>query len=249
MNARLKLPKQSNIGGRGRYRVPLPPFAWYRSQNTSTQSRLKKILWAFLIFVFLCAILYFLRKPILIAVGDALVYESDLQPADVIVVLGGGETLRAEQASKLYHEGYSQKLLVLLPKTLPDDAPYRDLIDMEQKLAVKVFNYWNVPQNHIDWAARPVFSTYEETLLIKEWMQKNQATSAIVVSGYFQSSRAQWVLDRAFEDTGFRIQVTPAPEPDLNVENWWSDIEGILNVQNEYIKYAYYRLRGLLGRQ
>ncbi|MBZ0254785.1 YdcF family protein [bacterium] len=249
MNARLKLPKQSSAGGRGRYRVPLPPFAWYRSTTKSTKSRLKIIFWVFLSLVVLCAVAYLFRKPILTSLGDALVYESELQPADVIIVLGGGGTLRAEQAAKLYHEGYAKKLLVLLPKTLPDDAPYRDLIDMERKLVEMVLAYRHVPQNQIDWAGRPVFSTYEETMLIREWMETHHAHSAIVVSGYFQSSRAQWVLDRAFQDTDIQVQVTPAPEPDISAENWWTDIDGILNVQNEYVKYAYYRLRGLLGRQ
>lgn len=249
MNARLKLPKQSVAGGRGRYRVPLPPFAWYRPGNYLPKSRLKTTIWVLLILVFLCAVTYLFRKPILTSLGDALVYESELQPADVIVVLGGGETFRAEQAAKLYHEGYSKKLLVLLPKSLPDDAPYGDLIDMERKLVEMVLAFRHVPQNQIDWAKRPVFSTYEETLLLREWMETHHAKSAIVVSGYFQSSRAQWVLDRAFANTDIRIHVTPAPEPDISAKNWWTDIDGILTVQNEYVKYAYYRLRGLLGRQ
>ncbi|MDP8242840.1 MAG: YdcF family protein [Candidatus Hinthialibacter antarcticus] len=251
MNARLKLPKQTPSAKRGRYRVPLPPFAWYRKGTPAShsKSRLKFFLWMLLVVAAITVVLYAFRKPILITLGEAIVYETEIQPADVIIVLGGGNTFRAEQASKLYRENYAPRILVMLPQSISDGTPYRDLFLMEQRLVKAVFDYHNVPQRVIAWTERPVFSTYEETQIMKQWMQSNSAKSALVVSGYFQSSRAQWVFDRALVDTDIRVQVVPAPEPGLSAGNWWTDVDGILDVQNEYIKYAYYRLRGLLGRE
>lgn len=251
MNARLKLPKQTQLGGRGRYRVPLPPFAWYRQGPSANYklSLVKFLLWAFFGLLAILVLLYAFRRPLLISVGEALVYESELQTADVIVVLGGGETLRAEHAAKLYREYYASRIFVLLPKTIANDVPYRDLSLIEQHLVEAVFDLHQIPPRAVEWSERPVFSTYEETLLIKQWTESNDVKSILVVAGYFQSSRAQWVFERALADRGIRVQVVPAPEPDISVDNWWTDVDGILDVQNEYIKYSYYRVRGLLGRE
>ncbi len=194
-------------------------------------------------------VLFVFRRPILISVGQNLVSQTELKPADVIVVLGGGETLRADHAARLFRENLAPRILVMVPQSLPEGTPYRDILSMERRLVDAVFGFHQIPTAVVEWTKRPVFSTYEETLLLKEWMTANTKQSAIVVTGYFQSSRAHWTLERSLVDTDIQIQVAPAPQPAIDAENWWTDVEGILDVQNEYIKYSYYRLRGLLGRE
>jgi hypothetical protein len=53
----------------------------------------------------------------------------------------------------------------------------------------------------------------------------------------------RWVVERELAGTGTRVQVPALDNPDYNPSNWWNDEKGVVEFQNEVIKYGYYRLK------
>jgi hypothetical protein len=59
--------------------------------------------------ILLCAIVFLAREPILYGIGDSLVVQDELHPADVIHVIAGPD-YRTDYAIQLYQEGYGRQL-------------------------------------------------------------------------------------------------------------------------------------------
>lgn len=177
-----------------------------------------------------------------------MVYESDLQPCDVVVVLTGGGTLRLERAIELLKAGMAPQILMTLPEAVPKDAAYYDLYHTENLMCKAVMEFHGVALEQVAWSDRPFYSTYSEAVFLRDWMKRNQSRSAIVVSGYFQSRRAKWSMDHAFRGSEYTIQIAPAREELYSVEEWWKNEEGVIMVENEYLKTAYYWVKGIFGR-
>ncbi|MBN2328664.1 MAG: YdcF family protein [Candidatus Omnitrophica bacterium] len=194
------------------------------------------------------SLLVYFKRPLLTAAGRLLVYESELKPGDVVVVLTGGGTARLERAIELLKAGMAPKILMTLPEVVPRDAAYYDLYTTENTMCKAVMEFRGIPPEQIAWSDQAFYSTYSEAVFLRDWMKRNQCRSAIVSSGYFQSRRAKWSMDHAFRGSDFTIQIAPAPEELYSVEEWWKNEEGIIMVENEYLKTAYYWVKGLIGR-
>ena len=65
----------------------------------------------------------------LMEAGAWLVLEDPLQPADAIVVLGGGAPFRAMEAAKLYNQGWAHQVWLTQGSRLSDLGPARLRID------------------------------------------------------------------------------------------------------------------------
>jgi len=200
-----------------------------------------------LICLFTVLVVWIFLPSFLQGVGNLLVYESDLKPSDVLVVLTGGGTDRVERAVELFRTGYAPRILMTLPEILSGDAAYRDLYQTEKQMCEAVLNLHEIPPECVFWSGRPYYSTYSEAVFLREWMSENGYRSAIVIPGYFQSGRAKWSMDHAFGSTLLDIQIAPAREELYSVTEWWKNEEGLVAVQNEYLKNFYYRIKGLVG--
>ncbi|MBI1389600.1 MAG: hypothetical protein GC154_14265 [bacterium] len=251
MSGKLQLPRSGTVVNRGgRPRVELPPFSLYKKDAAGV----RRLSWRRLLvgFVLIAAVVgvssWYFHEPVLRAIGGALVHDPPPKKCSVIAVLGGGGTFRLEKGAELFEKGYAPLILMLNPRTPPDDAPYGDLIEMEGRLCEAVLQLRKISDRDVAWSTKTLFSTWEEAQYLKDWLTHRGADSALVVAGYFQSSRAQWAMDRVFAGTGIEVIVVAAPAPAYDVTDWWGRIDGVLDVQNEYIKYTYYRLRGLIGQ-
>ncbi|MDX9755084.1 MAG: YdcF family protein [bacterium] len=189
----------------------------------------------------LCGILLLgvFHAPLLRGMGAFLVYESHLQPCQVIFVLGGSEGERLEKAITLYREGYGQRLLLAVPATVSPEAPYRDLLAEEIGITQGILAYREIPPEVVRWSPRPLYSTSEELQFLKAWAETEQVHSAIIVTGWFQSRRAYWSAARVLEPIS-TVCVVPAPGMDYPAGSWWKSMEGVIDVENEYLKNLVY---------
>lgn len=64
-----------------------------------------------------------------------------------------------------------------------------------------------------------------------------------MVSTEFHLRRVRWVFRRNFKGTGITVLVQPAQSRRYDAARWWASEEGLLMVNNEYVKLAYYLLR------
>ncbi len=206
------------------------------------------IIGAFLFFA-VCVVLAAgpFRKSILVEMGSMLVYESELAPCDALVVLSGGGTLRLEKAVALYKEGLAPRILLTLPEVIAEDAVYHDLLMREKMMCQAVLDLYEIPQESVFWSDQAHYSTYSEAVFLSQWLKENNLKSAIAVSGYFQSGRARWSMKRAIPERWIKVLIAPASNNMYSATDWWKHEEGLIMVENEFLKNTYYRIKGLFG--
>ncbi len=204
--------------------------------------------------VFLCVsllililALYSFRYPIMQGMASYLVHRDQPVNCDVIIVLGGGGAIRAAKAVELVQQGYAGQIMITLPKEAEEEVMDRDLINMESLECQSVFYMDGIDEEKIYWSEEPFYSTYEEARYIREWLLERDYNKAIVVPGLFQSRRAKWTLDHFTQNTGISVLIVPAEGRHVTPKDWWTDIEGIITVENEILKNVYYTFKILFS--
>lgn len=175
-------------------------------------------------------------------IGDFLVVEDDLRPADVIHIIAGDD-YRTDYAIQLYQQGYG-KTLFFTGGWCTIHNYYHGRHAQEYSLAQ------GVPLEAIVFNDSTVTSTYSEAERLKEWIENNPTSvhSVIVVSDPFHMRRVQWMYKKVLGDN---IEVQMAPVAfELTPYNriWWKDKDSLKYIQDEYKKYIYYIFRYQISR-
>lgn len=190
----------------------------------------------------LLGVVLFLAPPrILQAIGDHLVVQDDLQPADLILVLAG-PGYRTDHAIQLYHQGYGARLFFTSgsrPAVWGDHGERARARSLRQ----------GVPAEAIVTDTGQVTSTYAEMVRLQEFIAQSPEPirSVIVVSDPFHMRRAQWSARRVL-GSDVRVQMAPVPfEMTPYERRWWADEASRHYVWDEYGKAAYYIARYQIG--
>lgn len=187
--------------------------------------------------VSLSIIVFLFRERILIAIGNFLVVQDPLKPADVIHVIAGDD-FRTDYAFQLYRQGFGKT--VFFTGGWCDIHLYEHGAHAREKALAQ-----GLPLDSIASDDSSVMSTYIEAERLKEWMQHSPSPvrSIIVVSDPFHMRRARWAYGKVFGDQ-VQIQMAPVPfalTPYQPV--WWKDARSRKYVEEEYLKYVFYLLR------
>ena len=187
------------------------------------------------------ATLFVAREPILLAIGDFLVVQDKLYPADVIHVIGGLDD-RTDYAIRLYQRGYARQIF-FTGGWCSFHNYYHGQHGKERALEQ------GVPPEAIAFDDSQVASTYAEIVRLKEWIARSPAPvrSVIVVSDPFHMRRARWTYRQLLGD---QVGAQMAPIPfDLTPyqRRWWTDEKSRNYVKSEYLKIAYYYARYRFG--
>jgi uncharacterized SAM-binding protein YcdF (DUF218 family) len=197
-----------------------------------------KLTAAIILAVFLLAVTLLLtRERILLALGDLLIVQDKLQPADIIHVIAGHD-YRNNYAVLLYKQGYGKQIF-FTGGWSPYFKEYHGQNSREQA------HQQGISREAIVIDDSDVTSTYSEVVKLTEFMAKSQAPirSVIVISDPFHMWRARWTYRRLLGDK-IRIQMAPVPfESSLYQHRWWTDQLSRSHVGNEYLKTAYYYAR------
>lgn len=187
--------------------------------------------------VVICLLLLLFREQWLMAIGDFLIVEDDLHPADVIHVIAG-EDYRTDYAIQLYKQGYAKTIFFT-----GGWCTFHNYYHGAHGQAVSLSQ--GIPLEAIAYDESTVMSTYMEAERLKEWISKSPRPihSVIVVSDPFHMRRAQWTYQKVL---GKSIGVQMAPvsfQQTVYQPAWWTDRISQEYVWNEYEKYLYYLLR------
>jgi len=170
-------------------------------------------------------------RSILLSLGQFLAVkeEEELQPADVIHVLGG-RFERTYYALQLYQQGYG-----------------RNLFFTGKEVAPLLKNYaagQGIPATHIINFESRATNTYQEALELKQLLD-NEATvqSVIVVSSPYHMRRVRWTFTQVL-DHKTRIQFAPVPfRQTSDHQQWWTDQKSWEHVVKEYLKLLFYYVK------
>ena len=181
--------------------------------------------------------LFLTGEKILLAIGNFLVIKDDLQPADVIHVIAGGD-YRTDYAIKLYQQGYGKQIFFTGGWCQRHNFFHGQ---HGKALAAKQ----GIPISAIAIDDSEVKSTYSEVVRLKEYIAQNQMRirSVIVVSDPHHMWRARWTYKNVI-DGSISIQMAPVPFGLSPFQrSWWTDTLSRRMVREEYMKILYYYAR------
>ncbi len=189
------------------------------------------------VMLLVATLLALFREQWLSLVGDYLVVEDVLQPADVVHVIAGDD-YRTDYAVQLY-KAREAKTLFFTGGWCAIHGYYHGLHGRERSLAA------GVPADAIAIDDSSVTSTYMEAERLKAWIDRSPLPirSVIVVSDPFHMRRASWIY-RWVLGAGIRVEMAPVPFAQTPYQRaWWKDPESRQYVRDEYTKLAYNLLR------
>lgn len=184
-------------------------------------------------------VLFFFRSVFLKSVANFLVTESKWQDKiyDYAVIPGGQPIERGLFAARLFHEGRLKKIICLggnYPKIfrLSEDTCSEGRLSAVQLLKS------GVPDSCITVLSEGT-STQEELKAFTNFLQGNPG-SILVITSRFHTRRAQWTLRKLLKELNRPFDVAGAPPLVFDENNWWLSEEGLLTINNEYLKLIYY---------
>jgi uncharacterized SAM-binding protein YcdF (DUF218 family) len=202
-----------------------------------TMTRKNTLMIVIAVAVLLCAALFVARRPLLLAIGDFLVVQDDLSPADVIHILSGPD-YRTDYAVQLYEQGYGKQLFFT-------GGPCASISGSHAEQGRERALEQGVPGDAIAIDGARVTSTFSEAIRLKEFTEKSQGAirSVIVVSDPHHMRRVRWSFRQVMGDQ-IRFQMAPVPfRLSFHQRQWWKDQYSQKMVRDEYLKTAYYRAR------
>lgn len=195
-----------------------------------------------IVIVVLLVAIFLFHGPLLLAIGDFLVIQDKIQPADVIHVIAG-QDYRTDYAIQLYEQGYGRQLF--FTGGWCKFHNYFHGQHAKERCIEK-----GIPVEAIAINDSQVTSTYSEVVKVKEFIDQSQVPihSVIVVSDPHHMKRAWWTYRLALGDQ-ISLEMAPVPfELSKYQLRWWADNESRKMVRDEYLKYVYYYTRYRLAR-
>jgi uncharacterized SAM-binding protein YcdF (DUF218 family) len=186
-------------------------------------------------------VLALFRVSIFTGLAEAWVVNEPPVKTDAIVVLGGGLDNRPFAAAKLYHEGFAPKILYMDVRL--DAAAELGIAPSERELTRRILLSNNIPETALVAVGHGVASTYEESLAVRDWVEKNGAKSINIPTDPFHTRRVRWLFRKQLAPLNVQVVVEAAPTRVYSETNWWQHEQGVTTFQNEIIKFLYYRLK------
>jgi uncharacterized SAM-binding protein YcdF (DUF218 family) len=183
---------------------------------------------------------WFGRAHVLRSAAEAWVVSDRPGPADAVAVFGGGVADRPFAAAEYYREGLVKKVLVSSVRLGP--AEQLGIVKPDAVANREMLLKLGVPNEDIEYFGDSLSNTHEEAVALHAWAERTGARTIIVPTEIFAARRVRWTLRRAF-GSGFTVEV-PALEPmDYHRDDWWQHEQGVIALQNEILKYFYYRIK------
>jgi len=198
--------------------------------------------WIVPLFVILTVtVAWMARAPILRGVAHWWVVSDPLDRADAIVILGGRLDVRPFAAAALYKRGFAPHVLFSRPRPGPIDA--LQLLPKQTDLTRQILGKLGVPEDAMVEFGDGVSSTYEEARALVDWVRSSGATSLIIPTDIFTSRRTRWIFRGQLAPMGVHVMVQSVEPPEYKLDDWWRNEYGLIEFQNEIIKFVYYHLK------
>jgi len=181
------------------------------------------------------------RAAILYGIAAAWVVSDELAHADAVVVLGGDIEVRPFAAAALYKSGLADAVLV--SNVRKGKAEQLGFVPTHTELNRDVLFKLGVPAEAVRDFGKDLSSTWEEARALREWAMQTQSKRIIVPTELFSARRVRWIFDRELAPLGVRVIVQSYEPQEYALSDWWRHRAGLINFNNEVLKYVYYRAR------
>ncbi|MBX7050467.1 MAG: YdcF family protein [Flavobacteriales bacterium] len=193
------------------------------------------------IFIILMVVLLIFKNNILRGMGNYLVAVDPLEKTEMCFVLGGNSYERGISAIKVFEQFPDQRFAAT-----GGNYPYQILCLDTMMFEAELTKHWmvsqGVPEQQVD-TLTSAHSTMDESEEILRYCQEHQMKKITVISSSFHMRRVRWVFEDKFEDAGIQIIFHGAAAVDYDQNNWWTNEEGLIMANNEFVKLLYYLVK------
>jgi len=188
--------------------------------------------------VLLLALLYAFREPELRWFATELIVEDPLQKADALVILSGGGFDRGNEAVKIMQSGYASKAICTGGNPVIELKVF-NIDTLESDMTAANLRRQGIPDSNIV-ELRNGTSTKEESLLIADYCHQHAIKKIIIVSSKLHTRRVNEVFKPKLKKQGIEVIVRGAHNSQFDELQWWRDENGLIAVNNEWLKRFYY---------
>lgn len=175
-----------------------------------------------------------------------LIVNAPLAQADAIVVMSGSATFRerTQRAAELYTAGRAKIVI------LTNDGEESGWSEREQRnipyheLARRALVRRGVRDDAIETLPEPVTGTYDEALLLRDYVEDHGLRSLLIVTSAYHSRRVLWTMQHVFHvgSTKIGLEAVPPGQQTPLPATWWLHYRGWQLVFGEHVKLVYYVL-------
>ncbi len=199
---------------------------------------LRKILIALGVLFLAVTLVFLFRKPLLQATSNALIEQDQLQKADALFVLSGNSYDRGNEAVRILNSGYVP-LFVCTGANPVVELKSLNIDTLESDMIVANLHRQGVADTLIA-QLKEGTSTIEEADAILRYCRTKNFKRVMVLSSLLHTARVNSVFREKFEKAGIELIVRGAPSSRFKESEWWKSEEGLIAVNNEWIKTIYY---------
>ncbi|MBS1612717.1 MAG: YdcF family protein [Bacteroidetes bacterium] len=199
---------------------------------------MRKLFIASTVVLLVLVLLYAFRMPILRAGSTMLMHEDKLEQADAMFILSGGGYDRGNEAVKLFRNGYSRQLVCTGGNPVVELKIF-NMDTLESDMTIANLKRQAVADSNIV-QIKYGTSTREEADTIIRYCKTHQLKKIILLSSRLHTGRVNYVFRQPFKNADVELIIHGAPSSRFNEYTWWKDEEGLIAVNNEWIKTIYY---------
>lgn len=181
------------------------------------------------------------RAAILRGMGNFLVTEDPLAHADEVFVLGGAIVDRGIEAANVYRQGISDRF-IFTGAPIPTALEGLGIDSTEAACTRNEAVRSGIPVGNTAVLNKGT-STYEEAEALLAQAVADGADTVMIISSRFHLRRVGRVFRKRFAGSGITILLHGAPSQTYDERTWWTSEEGLIMVNNEYVKLMYYWLK------
>lgn len=214
------------------YRSPIQLF-WIWSRRTVGV--------LFLLTLIVTTLLIAYPKPALRYMGDWLVSTDEVRPVEALFVLSGAPQERAAEAARLLRGPLREARVVCTGELTPGVLKTLNLTLNEGQLTQMALIQEGVDPGRIEVYPYGT-STWEEAGHIWKYSQDKGLRRIAVVTSALHTRRTRWSLEKRRLKGDAELFVYGAAPTTYQLDSWWQTEDGLLFVNNEYIKFCHYTL-------
>ena len=170
------------------------------------------------------------------AAGAYLIIADELIPVDAIIIMGGGDEGRMDEALELYKEEYARIIVLTETGERIEEFDYLQSFD----LRIQLLNN-GIPGGNILITDSEVTSTLEEAFAVKQLIDKRQFSSAIIITDPYHTKRTSIIFKDVFSERNVDLYFRPVTPSWYNSRTWFLTIDGWKYTFLEYVKLFAYK--------
>lgn len=181
------------------------------------------------------------RSTILRGFAQYLIVNEPFEHCQYGFVLSGGAFDRGNKAAELYNTGKIEKIICTGANQSPDLKAF-GTDTLESDLTKLQIMKSQVPDSAIELLKKGT-STQEESEAILAFCLNNNIKEIVLISSSFHTRRVKQVFKKKFKEANIATYIQGAPSSVYNEMKWWQNEYGLIALNNEYFKIAYYKLK------